>query len=122
MDFVSILESLLILAGLVEAVSELVKTPYLQGKNAVLVAYNKPKVTELSAYEKRVITVILSLIICVGAGFGIDIPSWQEPVLMQYIIAGIFASLGSNVLHLLLSIGIAIKDAIEKVKAANTVE
>jgi hypothetical protein len=118
MDFVSILESLLILAGLVEAVSEIVKAPYLTAKNAVLVYQGKPKENELSSYEKRVITVILSLAICIGAGFGIDIPAWSEPALLQYIIAGIFASLGSNILHMLLSIAIAVKDAIEKIKEA----
>lgn len=118
MDLTGILQSLLILAGLVEAVSEIVKTPYLQLKNVILQAYKKPSATELTKYEKRIISVILSLIICISARFGIDIPAWEEPALLQFIIAGIFASLGSNILHMLLSIAIAVKEAIEKVKQA----
>ena len=116
MDFVSILTSLLIIAGLVEAVAEIIKPPYLQLKNIVLLIQNKPKALECSKYEKRIVAVILSLMICIIGKYGIDMQAWDEPLIVQYITAGVIASLGSNVLHLLLSIAISIKDAIEKVK------
>jgi hypothetical protein len=118
MDFVGILTSLLIIAGLVEAVAEIIKPPYLQLKNIVLAVQSKPLATECSKYEKRVITVVLSLTICIVGKYGINMAAWDEPLIVQYITAGVIASLGSNVLHLLLSIAISIKDAIEKVKQA----
>jgi hypothetical protein len=118
MDFVSILTSLLIIAGVVEAVAEIIKPPYLQLKNIVLLLQKKPAAVECSKYEKRLIAVILSLTICIVGKFGIDMKAWNEPVIVQYITAGIAASLGSNMLHLFLSIAISVKDAIEKVKQA----
>jgi hypothetical protein len=118
MDFVTILESLLIVAGLIEIFSEIIKTPYLKFKNTILLAYNKPQVKECTKYEKRIISTILSLAVCIVAKFGVDIPAWNESALLQYIIAGVFASLGSNILHMLLSIGIAFKELLEKVNQA----
>jgi hypothetical protein len=123
MDFVGILTSLLIIAGRVEVVAELVKPPYLQLKNIILLIQKKPAAIECSKYEKRIITIILSLTICIIGKYGVDMQAWNEPLMIQYITAGVIASLGSNVLHILLSIAVSINDAIQKLKqATNTGE
>jgi hypothetical protein len=118
-DFIAIFTSLLLIAGVVEALMEVLKGPYVQIKNIFLVIAKKALAKEMSAYEKRFLTLLLGVLICLAAGFGVDIPAWSEPLWFQCILAGILVSLGSNMLHLLLSIAVAIKDAVEKVKQAN---
>jgi hypothetical protein len=120
MDFVAILTSLLLIAGIVEALMEVLKGPYLQVKNIFLVLLKRALAKEMTGYEKRFLTLIVALIICLSAGFGVDIPAYDEPVWLQCLLAGILVSLGSNMLHLLLSIAVAIKDGIEKIREVNT--
>jgi hypothetical protein len=109
MDFKGLFPILMTAATVLERLIEAVKPLYLQIKNR----FSKIKYSECSKTEKIIMSVILGPVLCISARIGIDIPQLNEPALIQYISAGLIISLGSNYLHAVLSIVIAIKDAAE---------
>ena len=116
MEFSILLGIILATAIALERLVELIKPFYLQIKKYVL-----GKVcADCSTTEKKVITILLGPVMCIIAQIGIDIPKVNESALIQYILAGLVASLGSNVLHAFLSIILAIQKNSESIKNPNT--
>jgi len=109
MDFAAVSAILLAVAVGLERLIEVVKPLYLQIKNKI----SKVQYEECSKAEKIIMSIILGPVLCILAQIGIDVPYVNEGALIQYILAGLLASLGSNVLHVVLSIIVAIKDAAE---------
>jgi hypothetical protein len=98
-----------------ERLVEIIKPFYLQIKS-----YFMGKVfPECSANEKKFMTILLGPVMCIIAQIGIDIPSVNESAVIQYVLAGLVASLGSNVLHSLLNIILAIAKSSENIKNGN---
>jgi hypothetical protein len=112
MEF-SVLMSIIVATAIaLERLVEIIKPFYLQIKEYIT---GKPY-TECTATEKKIMTILLGPVMCIVAQIGIDIPSVNEAALIQYILAGLVASLGSNVLHAFLSIILAIKNNAESIK------
>lgn len=109
MHFNDLLPILLTAATVLERLIEVVKPLYLKIKNR----FSKEEYQECSKTEKIVMSIILGPLLCILAQIGIDIPKMNEAALIQYIFAGLIISLGSNCLHAILSIIIAVKDAAE---------
>lgn len=103
---------ILAVAIAVERVIEVIKPLYLQVKNKL---FGK-EYPECSKTEKIVMTILLGPVMCIIAQVGIDIPKVNEAAVIQYILAGLLASTGSNVIHALLNIVVALKDAAEGIK------
>lgn len=112
MDFVTVLTIILAVAIAVERVIEVIKPLYLQIKNKLL----GKEYQECSKTEKIVMTILLGPVMCIIAQIGIDIPKVNEAAVIQYILAGLVSSMGSNVIHALLNIVVALKDAAEGIK------
>jgi hypothetical protein len=112
MDFTTLLGIIVAAAIALERLVEVIKPFYLQIKNYFL----GKKYEACSETEKKVMTILLGPVMCIVAQIGIDIPSVNEAALIQYILAGLVASLGSNVLHAMLSIILAIKNNAENIK------
>jgi hypothetical protein len=71
---------------------------------------------ECTAAEKRNMAILLGPAICILAQIGIDLPQVNEPVVIQYILAGLAASLGSGTLHAVYSIIVAFQKNLENLK------
>ena len=112
MEFSVLLGIIVATAIALERLVEVIKPLYLQIKSAVFGKVFKECLSE----EKKIMTIILGPVMCIVARVGIDIPAVSEAVIIQYILAGLVASLGSNVLHALLSIVLAIKNNAENIK------
>ena len=112
MDFGTLLGIICAVSVALERLVELIKPFYLQIKEYAL---GKPQ-DECSSTEKKVMAILLGPVICVIAQIGIDIPGVNEAAVIQYFLAGLVASLGSNVLHALLNIVLAIKNNAEQLK------
>jgi hypothetical protein len=115
MDLITTLGIVAATAVAVERGVTVIKPLYLKVKNT----FAKTPATECTKTEKEIITVILGPVICIVAQIGIDIPGVTENAYVQYVLAGLLASLGSNVLHALLSIILAIKNSAEEIKTPN---
>lgn len=111
MNLLTMLTIVLAVAIAVERVVEIIKPLYLNIKNV----FAKNIYTDCSKTEKIIMTILLGPVMCTIAKIGIDIPSVNEAAAIQYILAGLLASMGSNYLHTLLSIIIAIKNGAEGV-------
>lgn len=85
---------------------------YLQIKSVLLAR----KYTECTAAEKRNMAILLGPVLCVLTKIGIDLPQVNEAAVIQYILAGLVASLGSGTLHSLYSIVVAIQKNAESLK------
>jgi len=112
MDFVTTITSLAFTSIAVERAVTVIKPLYLKIKNAFV----KKQSEECTKTEKEILTILVGPAVCIVSGFGIDIPGVNESTLIQQAIAGLIASLGSNVLHALMSIILAIKDSAESIK------
>lgn len=114
MDITTLLGIIVAAAIALERLVEVIKPFYLQIKKYIM----GKTYSECTETEKKVMTIILGPIMCIVGQIGIDVPSVNEAALIQYILAGLVASLGSNVLHALLSIILAIKNNAENVKSS----
>ncbi len=112
MDFTSLLGIIVAAAIALERLVEVIKPFYLQIKKYV----TGKEYLECSETEKKIMTILLGPVMCIVAQIGIDVPKVNEAALIQYILAGLVASLGSNVLHAILSIILAIKNNAENIK------
>lgn len=110
MDIQAILMVVLAVAVAVERTAEIVKPLYLNLKNKLGIA----RYTECTKTEKVIITVLLGPIMCVVGGLNLGIT--EPPLLIQSVLMGLIASLGSNTIHALLSTVVAVKDAAEGIK------
>lgn len=108
MNIESVLTLVLAAAIATERLVEVIKPLYLKVKNYF------GKYIECSKTEKIIMSVLAGPILCIIAGIGIDIPGVST--LVQAILTGLFASIGSNVIHTLLSLVVAFKDAAEGIK------
>lgn len=93
----------------VERTTQLVKTGYLQLKNAAF----KKNDPDISAFEKEILAIIVGIATCFTVGFGINLPNVVTPVFASYVLAGVIVSLGSNVIHALVTILITVKNNLE---------
>jgi hypothetical protein len=118
MDLITILIILLTVAIGIERVLEIIKPLYLEIKNY----FGKMKFSECSKMEKIIMSILIGPSMCIISQIGIDIPSVNEAALIQYILAGLIASMGSNFIHTLLSIAVALKDGAESIKTGNSTE
>jgi len=118
MDLASLLGILLAVSIGLERLIEFIKPFYLQIKTVVL----GKKYPECTAAEKRNLAILLGPVLCILAQIGIDLPQMNEAAIIQYILAGLVASLGSGTLHALYSIVIAIQKNAENLKNGNPTE
>lgn len=109
MSFIDMLGVTASVAVAVERTSEIIKPIYLKIKNCIL----KTEFIECSSTEKSIMSIILGILICILTHVRVDIPGINEASLLQEILAGLISSLGSNVLHNILSILTAIKNTTE---------
>jgi hypothetical protein len=116
MDFVTMLGVLLGVSVAVERAAEIIKPLYLK----IINNYLKTPRTECTKIEKEIMSILLGPVICIVAQVGIDLPGISEANIIQQILAGLVASLGSNVLHALMSIILAIKNSAETVNTTDT--
>jgi hypothetical protein len=72
--------------------------------------------TECTAVEKRNMAILLGPATCILTQIGIDLPQVNEPAIIQYILAGLVASLGSGTLHSVYSIVVAFQKNLENLK------
>lgn len=112
MDIVTVLTVILAVAIATERLVEVVKPLYLKLKNR----FAKTVFIECTKTEKIIMSVLIGPALCIVSGIGIDIPGIAEPVIVQAILTGLFASIGSNVIHALLGLVVAFKDAAEGIK------
>jgi len=112
MDFATMLGIILATAVALERLVEFIKPFYLQIKTY----FTGKRASECTTTEKKVMTILLGPVMCIIAQIGIDIPNVNESALIQYILAGLVASMGSNVLHAFLSIILAIKNNAESIR------
>lgn len=112
MDLASLLGILLAVSIGLERLIEFIKPFYLQLKMAVL----GKKYEECTPAEKRNMAILLGPVLCILAQIGIDLPQVNEAAIIQYILAGLVASLGSGTLHALYSIIVAIQKNAENLK------
>jgi hypothetical protein len=106
----NILTIVLAVAIATERFVEVVKSIYLKIKN------HFGSFEECTKAEKIIMSVLVGPALCIVSGIGIDIPGIAEPVIVQAIFTGLFASIGSNVIHTLLGLVVAFKDAAESIK------
>lgn len=109
MSITDILSATASVAVAVERIMEILKPAYLAVKNKIF----KKEQTECTKMEKTTMTIVLSILICISMGIGINIPGIAASSLLQQIFAGLVASFGSSMLHMFLSILTGIKDTVE---------
>jgi predicted histidine transporter YuiF (NhaC family) len=106
----SVLTLVLAVAIATERVVEVIKPLYLKVKNFL----TKNNYSECDKTEKIIMSVLAGPVICVVLGIGINISG--IPVIAQSILLGLFASVGSNAIHLIITTLTALKDATEGLK------
>ena len=106
----SVLIIVLAVAIATERVVEVIKPLYLKAKNF----FTKKDYAECDKTEKIFMSVLTGPVICVALGIGINIPG--IPIIAQSILLGLFASIGSNAVHLIMTTLSALKDATEGLK------
>jgi hypothetical protein len=106
----SVFALILAISIAIERLVEVVKPLYLQVKKVIL----KKEFAECSKAEKTIISIVVGIILGLVSGVSFGIPSISIPI--QGIIAGLVASIGSNVLHTLISLLGAFKEAAEDIK------
>jgi ABC-type polysaccharide/polyol phosphate export permease len=106
------LNTLLVTAIGVERITEIVKNFYLPVKSKVL----KKEYTVITPQEKQFISLCVSIVICLSLGIGFNIPGVLESLLVQQLLAATVASVGSNMIHSILGVIIAIKKSIGDIK------
>jgi hypothetical protein len=116
MDFTSLLGILLAVSIALERLIVFIQPFYLQIKSAIL----GKRYTDCTPAEKRNMAILLGPVLCILAQIGIDLPQVNEAAIIQYILAGLVASLGSGTLHALYSIVVAIQKNAENLKNGTT--
>lgn len=111
MDIITILTIVLAVAVATERVVEIIKPLYLSIKKHFCKLAD-----ECTKTEKIIMSVLTGPMLCIIGGIGIDIPGIAEPAIVQAILTGLFASIGSNAIHTILSLVVAFKDAAEGIK------
>lgn len=106
----NILAIALAVAIAIERAVEVVKPLYLKTKNFIL----KKAYAECTKTEKIIMSVLAGPAICYSLGLTANIP--YIPDVAQPIALGIFASVGSNIIHTIISALTALKDATEGLK------
>jgi hypothetical protein len=112
MDIVALLGTILAVSIGLERLVEFIKPFYLQIKSAII----GKKYSECTAAEKRNMAILLGPVLCIMARIGIDLPQINEAAVIQYLLAGLVASLGSSTLHALYNIVLAIQKNAENLK------
>ncbi len=112
MDFVVLLGILLAVSIALERLIVFIQPFYLQIKSIILGRVYK----ECSSAEKRNMAILLGPVLCILARIGIDLPQINEAAIIQYMLAGLVASLGSGTLHALYSIVVAIQKNAESLR------
>ncbi len=108
----SIVDSLSIIAAVaaaVERIIEIIKPIYLKLRNRIM----KTDLSECTKAEKIMLSIFMGITICIILQIGIDLPAVNEPAFVQQLLAGLLSSLGSNLLHILLSILTGLKNVTE---------
>lgn len=118
MDMVTLLGVLLAVSIALERLIVFIQPFYLQIKTVIL----GKTYTECTAAEKRNMAILLGPVLCILAQIGIDLPQINEAAIIQYILAGLVASLGSGTLHALYNIVVAIQKNAENIKNGNVDE
>lgn len=114
----TVLGIILAVAITVERLVELVKPLFLKAKNF----FTKKNSSELSISEKIAITILVGPVITLIAGvLGVQevSPLSSVPHMAQQIIIGLLASFGSNVIHPIIGLVAAFKEAAEGLKDKN---
>ena len=106
----TVLTLVLAAAVAIERVVEVIKPLYLKVKRL----FTKRDDIECTKTEKIVISVFAGPILCIVGGVKFDIP--ELSVIAQQVLIGLFASIGSNAIHALLSIVLAFKNGAEGLK------
>jgi hypothetical protein len=109
----SVLTIVLAVAIATERVVEVIKPLYLKVKN-FFTKKNCVEYAECDKTEKIIMSVLAGPVICIVLGIGIDVSG--IPVIVQSILLGLFASVGSNAIHLIITALTALKDATEGLK------
>lgn len=107
-----LLTLLLASAIVVERVSEVIKPIYLNLKEL----FYKQKFLECTPKEKVIISILVGCIVCIVGKIGLGISPDMLNINFQYVFTGLMTSLGSNIIHSLLSIVIALKNGAESIK------
>ncbi|OPX46391.1 hypothetical protein CLHUN_02070 [Ruminiclostridium hungatei] len=113
-----VLGTILAVAVTVERLVELVKPLFLMVKSSL----TKKKFTELTGSEKIAITILIGPLLVLTAGFlGVQevSPLSGVPPAAQQILIGLLASFGSNVIHPVIGLVVAFKDAAKGLKDKN---
>ena len=118
MDLASLLGILLAVSIGLERLIVFIQPFYLLIKQVVLGKVYE----ECTPAEKRNMAILLGPVLCILAQIGIDLPQVNEAAVIQYILAGLVASLGSGTLHALYSIVVAIQKNTEALKNGNSTE
>lgn len=101
---------ILAVAIAVERLVEVVKPLYLKAKNLLL----KRNDEECTKTEKIVMTVLIGPVLCIIGEISISISGF--PAIVQQVLCGLVASIGSNAIHAILGLIVAFKDAAESLK------
>jgi hypothetical protein len=112
MDFVTLLGILLAVSIALERLIVFIQPFYLRIKGYIMAKVYK----ECTAVEKRNMAIILGPVLCVLTQIGIDLPKMNEAAWIQYMLAGLVASLGSGTLHAVYNIVVAIQKNAESLK------
>jgi hypothetical protein len=112
MDITALLGVLLAVSIALERLVVFIQPFYLQLKGFI---FGK-KYPECTPAEKRNMAILLGPVLCILAQIGIDLPMVNEAAIIQYILAGLVASLGSSTLHSLYSIVVAVQKNAESLK------
>jgi cobalamin biosynthesis protein CobD/CbiB len=112
MDMATLLGVLLAVSIALERLIVFIQPFYLQIKAVIL----GKTYTECTAAEKRNMAILLGPVLCILAQIGIDLPQINEAAIIQYMLAGLVASLGSGTLHAIYSIVVAIQKNAENLK------
>lgn len=115
MEFTVLLGILLAVSIALERLIVFIQPFYLQIKSVI---FGK-KYEECTPAEKRNMAILLGPVLCILAQIGIDLPQINEAAVIQYILAGLVASLGSGTLHALYNIVVAIQKNAENLKNGN---
>ena len=115
----TILGTILAIAIAVERLTEIIKPLYLKAKNF----FTKKTDTDLIKEEKIAMSIVVGVALSIVASLlGVKEVSPFEGLspIVQAAVVGLFASFGSNVIHPIIGLVAAFKDAAEGLKKPNT--
>lgn len=109
---IAMLNTLLVVAMGIERVTEILKKFYIPIYNKIF----KTEKVDMSIAEKQFLSLVIGLASCIALEIGIDIPNVNELPIVQQILAGTVASIGSNMIHSILGVVVAIKNNLSNIK------